>query len=68
MPEQKATKKWYKSKEVGILGLLVVLVMAQLMGWDPQGITKEATTLYEQLSPVLALVTRLVSTSTKLEL
>ena len=59
-------KVFYKSKEFWVLGIAVLLVIAEFFGVDFEGVTEDAVRVYEGISPILALVLRLFFTKTKL--
>ena len=59
-------KPFYKSKEVYVLGIAVLLMIAKLFGWESDNILDEASQAYINLSPLFALFLRLFFTKDKL--
>lgn len=62
------TKKWYKSREVFVLATASLLIIAEALGLDFQGIWADAQNLIVSVAPVIALVLRLFFTKSKLTL
>jgi len=59
-------KKLYRSKEVYVLGIAVLLLIAKFFGLEMNGILDDATEAYIKLSPVIALFLRIFFTKDKL--
>ena len=59
-------KAFYKSKEIWVLFIAILLIITKYLGLDLPGILNEASDLYVKISPVIALVLRLFITNSKL--
>ena len=62
------TKKFYKSKEVYVLTIAILLMMAKLFGVidDPSEILTDISNIYLALTPIAVLVLRLFYTEKKI--
>ena len=60
------TKKFYKSKEVWVLGVAVLMIIAKFLELDFGALVNDASAIYIAVSPLIAMVLRIFKTSAKL--
>ena len=62
------TKKFYKSKEVWVLGVAVLMILSKFLELDFGALVNDASAIYIAITPLIAIILRLFNTKTKLAL
>ena len=60
------TKKWFRSKEVWVLGVAVLMILSKFLELDFGAILNDASAAYIAITPAIAIALRMFKTSTKL--
>ena len=62
------TKKWFRSKEVWVLGVAVLMILSKFLELDFGAILNDSSAIYIAITPLIAIILRLFNTKTKLAL